>query len=313
MGKKKVLIGFSGNLEANYVVPEHVSGKKILLNEGDDEWGIGGTSVDVAIGLKTLDAPASIQLLVNVGIREDFRRMELSHYLTEAGLNFHMLPVLTGTNRAIIRRQGTLVEIAGRKHKYAEDPPSKVDLKDLIETYDPDVCVATGGMPSDVPFTSILFEASDENVLNPRLELVRELDLLLPLLARTTLLQINGAEMAALLGTGLESWVPNMNDFNHIHAMGPREVIVTVGRNGSFYSKANSRSFHQPCYPVTDLRDKTGAGDSFLAGFLTQQLEGADIEASIDFAARVAACKMNRITGANMPDRVEVDSIRPSA
>jgi sugar/nucleoside kinase (ribokinase family) len=50
-------------------------------------------------------------------------------------------------------------------------------------------------------------------------------------------------------------------------ALGPRFVVVKKGEHGSFLFGRRER-FALPAYPTADVRDPTGAGDSFAGGFL---------------------------------------------
>jgi len=49
--------------------------------------------------------------------------------------------------------------------------------------------------------------------------------------------------------------------------MGPKFVIVKKGEHGAFLF-AKDRSFALPSYPLDDVRDPTGAGDSFAGGLM---------------------------------------------
>lgn len=49
--------------------------------------------------------------------------------------------------------------------------------------------------------------------------------------------------------------------------MGPRFVIVKKGEHGSLFMSANER-FVLPAYPLSDVVDPTGAGDSFAGGVM---------------------------------------------
>ncbi len=58
-----------------------------------------------------------------------------------------------------------------------------------------------------------------------------------------------------------------------ILTMGPSIVIVKKGESGSLMCLADGSKFVLPAYPATEVRDPTGAGDSFaggLMGYLTQ-------------------------------------------
>lgn len=64
-----------------------------------------------------------------------------------------------------------------------------------------------------------------------------------------------------------------------LHATGPKYVIVKKGEHGAILSSPNGY-FISPAYPLEDLVDPTGAGDSFvggLVGFLANNPDG-DLE-----------------------------------
>lgn len=52
-----------------------------------------------------------------------------------------------------------------------------------------------------------------------------------------------------------------------IQAMGPKILIIKKGEHGALLFHKNS-VFSAPAYPVEDIYDPTGAGDSFLGGFV---------------------------------------------
>ena len=53
-----------------------------------------------------------------------------------------------------------------------------------------------------------------------------------------------------------------------IIAMGPQIVIVKKGESGSLLCFKDGGTFVLPAYPATDVKDPTGAGDSFAGGFM---------------------------------------------
>lgn len=77
------------------------------------------------------------------------------------------------------------------------------------------------------------------------------------------------------------------------HALGTPVVGVTLGSRGALFSE-NGNRFEQGIKPVEAV-DTMGAGDSFIAGFLTRRIQGAGMADALDFAAGVAAntCKIH--------------------
>ncbi len=81
-------------------------------------------------------------------------------------------------------------------------------------------------------------------------------------LARVDLALLNDAEARQLTGC------PNLaRAAERVLAMGPRYVVIKKGEYGaSLVSHAGH--FSLPCYPLPDVRDPTGAGDSFAGGLI---------------------------------------------
>jgi len=50
--------------------------------------------------------------------------------------------------------------------------------------------------------------------------------------------------------------------------MGPTVVIIKKGESGSMVCKAGGERFILPAYPAAEVKDPTGAGDSFAGGFM---------------------------------------------
>lgn len=72
-----------------------------------------------------------------------------------------------------------------------------------------------------------------------------------------------------------------------VHERGCPVVAVKLGSGGSYVSGEGVEAT-VPCYRV-DVVDTSGAGDSFVAGFLAERLRGGSLEASARFGNAVAA------------------------
>jgi sugar/nucleoside kinase (ribokinase family) len=53
-----------------------------------------------------------------------------------------------------------------------------------------------------------------------------------------------------------------------ILGMGPDVVIIKKGESGSIMRNTKGESFILPAFPATEVKDPTGAGDSFAGGFM---------------------------------------------
>jgi sugar/nucleoside kinase (ribokinase family) len=80
-------------------------------------------------------------------------------------------------------------------------------------------------------------------------------------LKRVDVLIINDSEARELSG------LPNLiKAADAIRAMGPRVLIIKKGEHGALLF-TDAGIFSAPAYPVIDIFDPTGAGDTFLGGF----------------------------------------------
>lgn len=73
--------------------------------------------------------------------------------------------------------------------------------------------------------------------------------------------------------------------------MGVREVIITLGSKGAVIWYDN-QLFSIPAYTPIQALDATGCGDTFMAGYLYQRLQGSDIETAGHFASAMASIKI---------------------
>jgi len=81
---------------------------------------------------------------------------------------------------------------------------------------------------------------------------------------------------------------------------GAQTVIIKRGEKGC-YVDSQAGSFGQMAYPMSAV-DTTGAGDSFVAGFIHGGLSGWSLEESARFATGIAACSVMAIgTVAGIP------------
>ncbi len=97
---------------------------------------------------------------------------------------------------------------------------------------------------------------------------------LLALLARVDLITLNDSEARQLTEQSnlvkAARWI-----MDH----GPRYVIIKKGEHGAFMFHDRS-IFHAPAYPLEDVFDPTGAGDSFAGGFIGYLARTGDLSES---------------------------------
>jgi ribokinase len=98
---------------------------------------------------------------------------------------------------------------------------------------------------------------------------------------RSEVLVLNREE-AALVGGGDHD---NIHDlFDHLHALGPKIVVITDGPKGAYASDGQQR-LQMPLYPDPGPPvDRTGAGDSFASTFVAAIMKGNTIEGALQWA-----------------------------
>jgi sugar/nucleoside kinase (ribokinase family) len=98
---------------------------------------------------------------------------------------------------------------------------------------------------------------------------------------RTEVLILNREE-AVTVGGGDHADVHDL--INHLHALGPRIVVVTDGPHGAYASDGPNR-FKMPLYPdIAPPFDRTGAGDAFASTFVAALAKGLSIEDALCWA-----------------------------
>jgi ribokinase len=98
---------------------------------------------------------------------------------------------------------------------------------------------------------------------------------------RSEVLVLNREE-AVLVGGGNHADLHDL--FNHLHALGPKIVVITDGPDGAYASDGENR-WKMPLYPDPGPPvDRTGAGDSFASTFVAALILGNTIEGALQWA-----------------------------
>jgi sugar/nucleoside kinase (ribokinase family) len=100
-----------------------------------------------------------------------------------------------------------------------------------------------------------------------------------------------------------------------IMAIGSSVVIIHKGESGSLMCNADGDKFILPAYPATEVKDPTGAGDSFagaLMGHLAQscKIDFKTLKTAIAYGTVVASFAIAdfSVNGLNSIDRADIDS-----
>jgi sugar/nucleoside kinase (ribokinase family) len=131
---------------------------------------------------------------------------------------------------------------------------------------------------------------------------------LLRLLQQVDVLLVNDSEVRELSG----DW--------HIHRAarwvldrGPTSVVVKKGEHGAVLVERD-RIFYAPAYPLDDVFDPTGAGDSFAGGFMahlarTDDLSSANLRRAMVYGSAMGSFAVERFSVARF-DEIALADVR---
>lgn len=138
-------------------------------------------------------------------------------------------------------------------------------------------------------------------------------DALLKVLKRVDVVFINDAEIRQLTGT-----VNLTKAASELHGMGPKYVIVKKGEHGAVMYCDESMCFAAASYPLTEVKDPTGAGDSFAGGFMgyiasTGEVNDINMRKAVIYGSTLASYnvqdfslnRFKRLTKVEIEDRYE--------
>lgn len=113
------------------------------------------------------------------------------------------------------------------------------------------------------------------------------------------LARINGFEYMDALFADLFS--------QYSKALRQKMIVVTDGANDVVYYKGDangidSEAVYVPRVNKEDIVDTTGAGDSFVAGFMYEMMRGKDIKQCIEFGITISS-QVIRTIGCNLPKK----------
>ncbi len=128
---------------------------------------------------------------------------------------------------------------------------------------------------------------------------------IMALMAQADVLKVNEAEMALLAGGDVAAGSASLL------ARGPALVVVTLGREGSYYRAAGGAG-HVPAFAVPTV-DATGCGDAFVAGLLTGLLARPDWRAELTPRRLGAILRRANAAGALTAQKVGVIPALPRA
>lgn len=94
--------------------------------------------------------------------------------------------------------------------------------------------------------------------------------------------------------------------FDYFHNLGVSTVCLTKGKDGVKLSDKKQGIFFQEALQLDDIKDVTGAGDAFWAGFLFAILKNKNFDECITIAQKLASIKLQNI--GSLPENRDIIS-----
>lgn len=266
-------------------------GETLIADDLIEANGGKGANQAVAAARNGLD----VRFVGRVG--DDGAGMSLRQGLVDAGVNTEYLitDAQAPTGRAVI-----FVEPSGQNRiVVASGANAEVKLADveplLSQMGKDDVLLATFESPLDT--VTAAFEAAKKRgvttVLNPAParssvpdSLIKATDIIIP----------NEGEATALTGIDTVDAASTAESASALCRRGAQQVIITLAENGSYYANADGDEFATPAFNVKAV-DTTGAGDTFIGGFLAKMAAGDAVEDAIVYATAASGLAVSRPGG----------------
>jgi ribokinase len=122
--------------------------------------------------------------------------------------------------------------------------------------------------------------------LAPPTEVPREL------LEKLDPLVVNEHEAAFLLEERVEGVNGALSAAPELLALGPRSVVVTLGKEGAVFSDGNSTEHVSS--PTVEVVDTTGAGDAFVGALAVRLARDSTLEEAVAYAVRAGAAAVTK-------------------
>ncbi|MEO2074884.1 MAG: ribokinase [Bacillus sp. (in: firmicutes)] len=118
---------------------------------------------------------------------------------------------------------------------------------------------------------------------------------------------LNEVELSTLTGIMFEKETDIAHGLDQLINHGIEEVIVTLGKKGSYYKNATGKSIFTPAYKVVSV-DTTAAGDTFVGSLVSKRLLNHSIEDSLQFATAASAITVTRYGAQeSIPSKMEIE------
>lgn len=235
----------------------------------------GGNAVNVAVGCKR----AGFERVEYMGVFGDDREAEhLKWALTQEGITYgrsRKVYAISGHPQVQLTSQGDREFVGGPKNTAQHIVRIRLMPEDITYMQQFDIC-HTSCYSSIEPELGKMKEACD--VSYDFSNVSQRKDYLALVCPHVRFAFFSGSELS-------DEEVRDLTAL--VHGYGVEIIGITQGSRGALFSRRGVY-YRQGIKPV-EVVDTMGAGDSFIAGFLTRYLHGAAMEEALDFAADCAA------------------------
>lgn len=266
-----------------------------------EELRIGGNGINISCILNELDV-SNIALGFIGGFTGDY----LLDTLQERGVNCNFVRLDHGLTRINVKLLGivmTMVNGVGPKI-----PAAKLDefFIRLDRIRPGDTVVLTGSVPKSLPDS--IYDEIMNRLSGRKIQFVVDAPgalLLQALAAKPFLIKPNNHELGRLFDVKPETPEECLPYARLLHERGAANVIVSCGKHGSALVDENG---HEEVVGVPPCRlvNATGAGDSMVAGFLSQLEGGKDYREALIFAS---ACGSATASSKGLAKRTTIDKM----
>lgn len=264
----------------------------------------GGKGVNVTRAL-TANGVASLAIVAVAGPEG----AELSRLLERDGVLCRFVPVSgrTRSNLTVSEPDGTITKLNEPGSILTDDDIAAIGTAVRTSVRDGDWLVVSGSTPPS--FTAAQVGALLESATATGAHLVVDSSgeaLAAALASKPRVIKPNREELAELAGRPLDSMAAVREAAEEVRARGAEFVLVSLGAEGAVLIGPGGMLVGES--RVDDPRSTVGAGDSFLAGFLSRfTADEGDIEAAL-LEALTWGAAATRLPGSAIPGPPDLDS-----
>jgi len=263
----------------------------------EQNWGAGGSAVNVAIGVRRLGMLSAI--VAKIGF-DSFGRIVVDELLRE-GVDMRGLRISWGRTGFTIVGIDSSGEVIMYSFKgSAEDlEPQEVD-EDLVRRAR-HVHIASLRIDTSARALEIAKKHGLTTSWDPgRLLSKKGIESLRGILSMVDIAMLSNGEAYNMTGEKIYTKAAEI-----IRNTGPETVIIKLGREGVYIS-SKEYTGNIPAFDVAEVIDTTGAGDAFAAGYISSMLRGYSVKKAAVYASAVAAMKVTKLGSHETPSHDEV-------